>query len=187
MKSPLHLFRLNAVIIAVAFSASLFHSQSHSASENLPSTSVEVFQALENRLCKADAERDQFTLELLLDPDFIDISPAGVLTTRNQDIANVLRSAPDLSSVSERVTNARVVGTVAVVVGTYFEQQHGKDQPAQTEGAFMHVYSLERGNWICISSQRTPIIKPMELKEHHPKKQRNHGHLPSVALPLPSQ
>ena len=49
---------------------------------------------LENRLCRAFSEQDQFALELLLDPGFIDVSPNGELATRNQEIANVLRNRP---------------------------------------------------------------------------------------------
>ena len=94
---------------------------------------------------------------------------------------------PELSSINARVGNVRIFGAAAIVVGTYIERRHGKDQPKQDEGVFIHVYIRERGNWVCVSSQRTFIVKPTESKGHRSQGQHNRDQHPPFPLPLPSQ
>lgn len=187
MKLPQHCFAILALMAFAVCSASQLYGQADAASETLSPATMEAFQKIENRWTKAINEHDQYDLEFLLAPEMLDISSAGQLTTRNQQIANILGKNSESLSVQARVGNVRVFGDVAIVIGTYIEQGRIKNKPLQHTGIFTHVYYRARNHWVCISAQQTAIAEPIESKGRGSKGSRNRGRPPAISLPLPNQ
>jgi ketosteroid isomerase-like protein len=116
----------------------------------------QAFQQIEDRWSQAIAKRDQYALELVLSPELIDVSALGDQTTRNQQVAMLFEKDAEPLSLDPRVTNVRTFGEVAVVIGSYDEQLRVNGKPVRQTGMFTHIYHHERGNWLCVSAQRTP-------------------------------
>ncbi len=130
-----------------------------------PPTPVQQFQKLEDTWSIAMANKDQFGLENLLSPTFIDISASGSIRTRNQSIADVIGGLPEpLVSVEQKVVNVREIGDVAVVEGTYMLRLHEDQKMRDERGIFTHVYQKGRSGWDCVSAQRTAVVDELESK-----------------------
>jgi hypothetical protein len=128
--------------------------QSHAVQASLTGD-TKAFQQLESRWSEAIDKRDQYALELMLSSEFIDVSEAGDVTTRNQQIAMLFVKGGEPLSLDQRVLNVRIFGNLAVVVGTYSELRRIHGKPVIRNGMFTHVYQNTRGNWLCINAHRT--------------------------------
>jgi len=122
-------------------------------------TQIEVMQKIEDSWSDALAKRDQYGLELVLSPQFVNISAEGDVRTRNQEIANVLTKYPDLISLEQKVVTVRTMGDVAVVNGTYILRRRVNGKPVDEKGIFTHVYQRTRSTWQCINAQRTIVVE----------------------------
>ena len=121
------------------------------------------FQKIEDALSVALVQKDQYALENLLQPTFIDISAAAAVKTRNQSIADTLAGLPEpLLSVEQKVVNVRVVSDVAVVEGTYVLRLKEDQRTRDERGIFTHVYQRSRNSWSCVSAQRTAVVDELE-------------------------
>jgi len=118
---------------------------------------VAQFQKIEDIWSKAINERDQYSLELVLSPLFVDIAASGEITTRNQQLAVVIAGVDHSMHITQRVITVRMMGDIAVANGTY--TLHHKVNTAQVDenGIFTHVFERVRGGWICVNSQRTSV------------------------------
>lgn len=162
-------------VASLWFSAALLSAAQHTgvAQTTVPGD-VQNFQQIEDRWSNAINTRDQRALELVLSPELTDISAAGNVTTRNQQIA-VLHptGGAEPMSVAQCVANVRTFGDVAIVVGTYLEQPRVAGMPLQRRGLFTHVYQRVRGSWLCVSSHRTAIAVPEHLTKQGSKSRGN--------------
>ncbi len=126
---------------------------------------IQQFQHLEDTWSIALVNKDQYTLENLLSPTFVDISAAAAVNTRNQSIADTLAGLPKpLLSVEQKVVNVRVVSDVAIVEGTYVMRLRDSERTRDQRGIFTHVYQRSRNSWSCVSAQQTAVVDQMEGK-----------------------
>ena len=124
---------------------------------------ITQFQKLEDSWSIALAHRDQYALENLLSPNFIDVSAAAQVSTRNQSIVDALGGQPEpVLSVEQKVVNVRTFGDVAVVEGTYMLRLKEAPRTRDERGVFTHVWEKGRGNWSCVSAQRTAVVDELE-------------------------
>jgi hypothetical protein len=128
------------------------------------SADKEAFQEIENRWSEAIDKRDQYALEQLLSPELIDISAIGAVTTRNQQIAMLFGKSSEPLSLNLRVLSVRIFGNMAVVIGTYGEQRRVNGKPMGLNGMFTHIFQNVRGNWICVSAQRSLPVETVPQK-----------------------
>jgi hypothetical protein len=70
--------------------------------QTAPLTDMQRFQKIEDRWSGAINSRDQYSLELVLSPEMIDISASGEVTTRNQQITMLLRKGAGPVSLNQR-------------------------------------------------------------------------------------
>jgi hypothetical protein len=137
-------------------------------------------QQVEDLWANAVTKRDQYGLELVLAPQFIGISAAGDLTTRNQQIAHLFVKGTQPESLEQKVVSVRFVGEVAIVNGTYVMTWKGEKAPVLEKGIFSHVFEHARSSWQCLNSQRTVVAEvdtSAPLKEK-PKARRSDAELP---------
>jgi ketosteroid isomerase-like protein len=121
------------------------------------SPEVAQFQKIEDSWSDAVNRRDQYGLELVLSPLFVDIASSGDVTTRNQQVVQVISGDDKTIYLSQKVVTARMLGDIAVVNGTYTLHHKVNSNPLDEKGVFTHVFERVRGGWLCINSQRTVL------------------------------
>jgi hypothetical protein len=118
------------------------------------SPEVAEFQTLEDKWSNAVNTRDQYGLELVLSPLFVDVSSSGDVSTRNQQVANLISLEDKSLQLDQHVVAVRMLGDIAVANGTYvLHRKAGFEE----KGVFTHVFQRARGGWLCINSQRTMV------------------------------
>jgi hypothetical protein len=128
------------------------------------------FQKVEDSWSEAVNDRDQYALELVLSPLFVDVSAIGDITTRNQQVAMVITGEDKTLHLDQRVITVRMLGDIAVANGTYALHHKVGAAESNEKGIFTHVYERAHGNWLCINSQRTVLREDSNAKQ---KKQSN--------------
>jgi len=131
----------------------------HAASTATTTDSPEVkeFQKVEDGWTNSINMRDQYGLELVLSPLFVDISASGDITTRNQQLAQLINGEDKTVHLDQRVITVRMLGDVAVANGTYVLHHKGTAGPVDEKGVFTHVFQRAHNGWICVNSQRTVL------------------------------
>ena len=132
------------------------------------SSAVPQFQKIEDSWSTAINVHDQYGLELVLSPLFVDVSAAGDITTRNQQVAQVITGEDKTLHLDQRVVTVRMLGDVAVANGTYALHHKVSSGEVNEKGIFTHVFERTHGGWLCINSQRTVLREDSNAK---PKKQ----------------
>lgn len=136
------------------------------AATSTMSPELREFQKIEDAWSNALNMRDQYGLELVLSPLFVDVSASGDITTRNQQLAQLITGEDRTMHMEQRVITVRLLGDIAVANGTYTLHHKVNSAEMEEKGVFTHVYERLRGGWVCINSQRTV------LKEESPIKQK---------------
>ena len=156
----MHLRSLLFLLAGLAPAAMVLHAQEAATDETAkPNTQLQAMQKLEDSWSAALAKRDQYGLELVLSPQFVNISADGSVRSRNQEIAFILNKFPDLITMEQTVVSVRTMGDVALVNGTYTLQRRANGHPVEEKGVFSHVFQRNRSNWQCINAQRTIVIE----------------------------
>jgi ketosteroid isomerase-like protein len=151
-------------------------AQQTTANANI-SPAFREMQQVEDRWATAVTKRDQYTLELVLAPQYIGISATGDVTTRNQQIAHLFVKNAGPDSLQQKVISARFVGDIAIVNGTYVMTWKGDKGPVLEKGIFSHVFERVRDNWLCLNSQRTVVA---EENKAEASKDKSPLHLPHI-------
>jgi ketosteroid isomerase-like protein len=171
------MIRLTVCFSAVLFSVSAVAQTSNPASTSVQpavtstvSPEVHEFQKLEDSWSNAINTRDQYGLELVLSPLFLDVSATGDVTTRNQQLANLIAGDDKTLHLEQQVVTVRTLGDIAVANGTYVLHHKVTNGPVDEKGVFTHVFERVRNGWVCINSQRTLLRTDSNSKN---KKQSN--------------
>jgi hypothetical protein len=135
------------------------------------SPELREFQKIEDSWSVAVNDRDQYGLELVLSPLFVDVSASGDITTRNQQVAQVITGEDKTLHLDQRVVTVRMLGDIAVANGTYALHHKVGAAEANEKGIFTHVYERSHGGWLCINSQRTVLREDSSAAKQ--KKQSN--------------
>jgi ketosteroid isomerase-like protein len=121
------------------------------------SPEVQQFQKIEDSWDDAVNKRDQYGLELVLSPLFLDVSGTGDITTRNQQVAYVITTDDRTMHLQQKVIAVRMLGDTAVANGTYVLHHRASSGQVDEKGVFTHVFERAHNGWVCINSQRTML------------------------------
>ena len=132
------------------------------------STDVATFQKIEDSWSSAINGRDQYSLELVLSPLFVDVAASGDITTRNQQLAQLITDDDKTLHLEQHVITVRMLGDIAVANGTYVLHHKAGSAEKDEKGVFTHVFERAHSGWLCINSQRTLLREDSNAK---PKKQ----------------
>ena len=144
---------------------------------SVESPDIQALQKVEDSWSSALNQRDQYGLELVLSPLFVNVSAAGDITTRNQQVANVL-SEPDKSAATDmHVITVRMLGDVAVANGTYSFTHKFDGKEIEEKGVFTHVFQRQHGNWVCLNAQRT-LLREDPVGKTKAAKTRSQAEMP---------
>ena len=119
------------------------------------SPEIKQFQKIEDSWDDAVNRRDQYGLELVLSPLFLDVAASGDISTRNQQLAYLLTTEDKSLHLEQKVVTVRMLGDTAVANGTYVLHHRGSSGQVDEKGVFTHVFERAHSGWLCINSQRT--------------------------------
>ena len=174
-----HMNRLFACFAALCLAGSMGQAQSSApAVTTTESPELAQFQKIEDTWSKAVNEHDQYSLELVLSPLFVDVSATGDITTRNQQLAQVIVGEDKTLNLTQRVITVRMLGDIAVANGTYTLHHKAGSAQVDEKGVFTHVYERLRGGWVCVNSQRTAVREDAGGKQKKPVSTETPFHLP---------
>jgi ketosteroid isomerase-like protein len=153
-------------------------TQSQPAVTTTQSPEVTQFQKIEESWADAINRHDQYALELVLSPLFVDVAASGDITTRNQQLVQVMTGEDKTLFLTQKVITVRMLGDIAVANGTY--TLHHKVNSAQVDekGVFTHVFERLRGGWVCVNSQRTAVREDSNAKQKKPSNSESPFHIP---------
>jgi len=134
------------------------------------SPELKEFQGLEDQWSAAVMKNDQYTMEFLLSPLYVDISSTGDVTTRNQQIASLFQKGDDPVSMLQRVVSVREFGDTAIVSGTYIIKWRTSGSLKEERGIFTHIYNRARMHWACVNAQRTAVVELVPNRQKASKK-----------------
>ncbi len=123
------------------------------------SPEVQQFQKIEDAWSNAVNQHDQYGLENVLSPLFVDVAANGDITTRNQQVVQVISGQDKWLWLAQKVITVRMLGDIAVANGTYTLRHKTGAQPVDEKGVFTHVFERTHGGWMCINSQRTSVLR----------------------------
>jgi hypothetical protein len=152
-------------------------------SANLPAASAESpeireLQKVEDSWSTALNQRDQYGLELVLSPLYVDVSSSGDVTTRNQQVASLITQEDKTAVTDMRVVTVRLMGDIAVANGTYTYTHKINGSPMEEKGIFTHVFQRTHNNWICMNAQRTALNISATSSKAKPAKAKSQAELP---------
>jgi hypothetical protein len=133
------------------------------------SPEIRELQKIEDNWSNALNQRDQYGLELVLSPLFVNVSASGDIATRDQSIVALINQADKNTVTDMHVITVRMLGDVAVANGTYTYTHRVNNTPEVERGIFTHVFQKLHGNWVCLNAQRTAVrndgaAKPVKSK-----------------------
>jgi ketosteroid isomerase-like protein len=142
------------------------------------SPEVIQFQKIEDSWADAVNRRDQYGLELVLSPLFVDVAASGDITTRNQQLAQVITGEDKTIYLTQKVITVRMLGDIAVANGTYTMHHKVNSIQVDEKGVFTHVFERLRGGWVCVNSQRTALREDSNAKQKKPSTAEMPFHIP---------
>lgn len=162
-------FTVMATALCAAASARAQQAESVVPGQPAP-PEIQQFQALEDQWSNAVVKNDQYTLEYLLSPVYVNIASNGDVTTRNQQIAQLFDKTAEPISMEQRVVSVRTFGDTAVVSGTYIVKVRTNSGDREERGIFTHVYNRSHNHWACVNAQRTAVVDLDPAKKNQQKK-----------------
>ncbi len=142
------------------------------------SPEVAQFQKIEDSWSDAVNRRDQYALDLVLSPLFVDISAQGDVSTRNQQVVQVISGQDKALYLTQKVITVRMLGDVAVANGTYTLRHKVNAAEVDEKGVFTHVFERVHGGWLCTNSQRTVLREDASSKQKRQSTTDSPFHIP---------
>jgi ketosteroid isomerase-like protein len=149
-----------------------------SGAASAESPQIHEFQKIEDTWSEAINQRDQYSLELVLSPLFVDVSASGDITTRNQQLVQLITGEDKTLHLEQRVITVRMLGDIAVANGTYVLHHKSGSAQVDEKGVFTHVFERARSGWQCINSQRTVLREDSNAKPKKPSNAEQPFHIP---------
>lgn len=141
------------------------------------SPEVQQFQKIEDVWSNSVNQHDQYGLENVLSPLFVDVAANGDISTLNQQVAQTITNADKTLWLTQKVITVRMLGDIAVANGTYTLRHKVGSQPVDEKGVFTQVFERTHGGWMCINSQRT-AVREDSSKQKRPSTTDEPFHIP---------
>lgn len=142
------------------------------------SPEVAQFQKIDDNWSNAVNQRDQYGLENVLSPLFVNVGANGDVTTRNQQVAQVLSGEDKTLYLTQKVITVRMLGDIAVANGTYTLHHKAISGEVDEKGVFTQVFERAHGGWLCINSQQTTLRADASAKQKKQQGPESSFHFP---------
>jgi ketosteroid isomerase-like protein len=115
--------------------------------------------ALEHAWDQALGNSDVKALSAIFGNSLIYVDFDGKLMTKPEYLARVRSNAIHLEQVVADVVNVQILGSTAIVVGTYRVKGEANGKQYIKRGRFIDTWVLTGGQWSCIAASATPILE----------------------------
>jgi ketosteroid isomerase-like protein len=139
---------------------------------------IAQFQKIEDGWSDAVNRRDQYGIELVLSPLFVGIAANGDVSTRNQEVAQLISTDDKSLSLMQKVVTVRMLGDIAVANGTYTMHHKVNSSELDEKGVFTQVFERAHNGWLCINSQRTTLREEAIAKQKKQAGPESAFHIP---------
>ncbi|MFZ0306604.1 MAG: nuclear transport factor 2 family protein [Candidatus Sulfotelmatobacter sp.] len=114
--------------------------------------------ALEHAWNQAEEQKDTKAMDAIFDNAIVVVDYDGSLRTKAEFLARMRseNSHPQIE-VTESMT-AHMLGTTVVVTGVYMMKGVENGKAYARRGRFIDTWAFKNGNWLCVTSQATPIL-----------------------------
>ncbi len=155
MKRILSFCFLALAIVVLAFSFGM--SSKSAASEQMYGNAQDEIKKLEEERNGAILHGDAAAIDRLSSADYTVINEWGQVVTKAQILDGLKSGAVKFESREQSELNIRLYGNTAVLIGRATQKgtQNGKSMSASVR--FSRVYVKEKGKWMAVSTQNTPI------------------------------
>ena len=106
------------------------------------------------------------------------ISAQGDVSTRNQQVVQVISGQDKSLYLTQKVITVRMLGDVAVANGTYTLRHKVNAAEVDEKGVFTHVFERVHGGWLCTNSQRTVLREDASSKQKRQSTTDSPFHIP---------
>lgn len=147
-------------VLGVGLSFPVFAPRTGGASTTNRSQDTSAQQAIrqvERDRRDAMLRGDAQALSRLLADDYIGTGAHGRVRTKAQVLADYSSGAVKYESITEDDVTVRVYGTAAVVTGRTRSKGKESGKNVDAEHRFTRVWIQERGRWLLVASQSSPI------------------------------
>ncbi len=114
-------------------------------------------KALENAWSEAMLKHDATALDAILDDSLVETGPAGTVSNKAMDLADLKAGEPKLELFSLADMKVHVYGNAAVVTGRFTLKGTYKGEDMSGTGRFTDTFVKRNGKWRCVASQATMI------------------------------
>jgi ketosteroid isomerase-like protein len=114
--------------------------------------------ALETAWSQAEIKNDFKAIGLLLADELIYIDGNLIMMSRPQFLASVKDAKLTPNRINSDGMNVHVYGDATLVTGTYRETGVDRGKRYLRRGRFADMWVKRDGHWLCVVSQRTPIL-----------------------------
>ena len=115
--------------------------------------------ALEHAWNQAEERKDTKALDAIFDNDLIYVDYDGSLRNKAEFLARVKSNAWQPSDTITESMTGRAFGGTVIVSGVYVAKGSEKGKAYVRRGRFVDTWVMREGNWLCIASQSTPILR----------------------------
>jgi ketosteroid isomerase-like protein len=115
--------------------------------------------ALENAWNQAEEHKDVGALDSLLDATLVYVDYDGSMMDKAQFMASIKVPSLHPEQIVNESMTAHAYGDSAVVTGVYREKGEKNGKPYLRRGRFTDTWVFHQGNWVCVASQSTLIMK----------------------------
>jgi ketosteroid isomerase-like protein len=115
--------------------------------------------ALENAWNQAEEHKDVNALDSLLDATLVYVDYDGSMMDKAQFMVSIKVPSLHPEQIVNESMTAHVYGDSAVVTGVYREKGEKNGKPYLRRGRFTDTWVFHQGNWVCVASQSTLMMK----------------------------
>jgi tellurite resistance protein len=146
-------FAMKKVVVMILAACSLMAAQNGNAD---PVTKV---MALEHAWNQAEQRRDTKALVAIFDNALQYIEYDGSLMTKAAFLARVKSSSANPQQMITQGMAAHSFGSTVIVTGAYIAKGLENGRPYTRRGRFIDTWVFKDGNWVCVASGTTPILR----------------------------
>lgn len=148
-----------ARIGAILFCSVLSFASAASAQTTTDAGTVTKVLALELAWNQAEERKDTKAMDALFDNAMVYVDYDGTFKTKAEFLARVKAASTHPQQEVTESMAGYAFGNSVVVTGIYVATGAENGKPYSRRGRFVDTWVLKNGNWLCVASQATPILR----------------------------
>src|SRR5216683_3167754 len=115
--------------------------------------------ALEKAWNRAYKSGDRRALDRILDDQIVLINDDGTAQTKGEFLASVTKSNAQQQQVAPESMSVQVFGNTAISTGVFLAKGVGRGNLYVRRERFVDTWVYKGGNWVCVATDATPVLR----------------------------